>query len=111
MPARYVLALCVFALAACSDGNGDDGKIIRLSGDGFEVVLDVLKGTYDAVLDDGTVILERAYGWESPAIPIIRSSAPPTSTCAAHPGIPSPTSWARPTEPSWNAPIWRAPRT
>ncbi|MFC1655083.1 alpha-galactosidase [Myxococcota bacterium] len=66
MPARSLIALClmtlVMALAACSDGNGDDGKTMRLTGDGFEVVLDVAKGTYDVLLDDGTLVLERAFG-------------------------------------------------
>ena len=62
MPARSLIALCILTLAACSDGNGDDGKTIRLDGDGFEVVLDVVKGTYDVALDDGTLVLERAFG-------------------------------------------------
>jgi hypothetical protein len=59
---RLLTVFLLIAPPACSDGGGGDKDTVVLSGEGFEVVLDVVKGTFDVVLDDGTLVLERAFG-------------------------------------------------
>jgi hypothetical protein len=59
---RVLVVFSLLALPACSDGGGGDDKTVVLSGEGFEVVLDVVKGTFDVALSDGTLVLERAFG-------------------------------------------------
>ncbi len=55
--------LLLLGAGACSEPGRDpvDERYVSLAGDGFEARFDLERGTFDVSLDDGTVVLERAF--------------------------------------------------
>ena len=55
--------LVLLGPAACSEPDQEpaEDRYISLAGDGFEARFDLERGTFDVSLDDGTLVLERAF--------------------------------------------------